>query len=126
MWEHHPCSPVGLASSPQAAQLFLCLQGQRVSGNAEEGAGRLCRARAPQNVPEMPPDESGHSPFWSPWSLSSDLSLGGGGSLEGAFPTHHMEPPSPGTTGTQQRLGWRREDLLGKLLVLVSTTLSFL
>lgn len=44
----------------------------------------------------------------------------------GAFPTHHMEPPSPGTTGTQQRLGWRREDLLDKLLVLISTTLSFL
>lgn len=44
----------------------------------------------------------------------------------GHFPPTTWTPPSPGTSGTQQRLGWHREGLLGKLLVLISTTLSFL
>lgn len=63
---------------------------------------------------------------WSPSSLSSDLALGGGESLEGGISHPPHINPSLGTTGTQQHFGWHREDLQGKHLLPISTTLSFL
>lgn len=89
--------------------------------------GQMCVGPEPpqKSAPEMQPDEN-PSGGWSPSSLSSDLALGGGESLEGGISHPPHINPSLGTTGTQQHFGWHREDLQGKHLMPISTTLSFL
>lgn len=102
-------------------------QGSRQCQGRSRASVRGQSPPPPKSAPEMQSDENHPSAGWSPSSLSSDLALGGGESLEGEYftPTTY-NPPSLGTTRTQQHFGGHREDLLGKHLVPISTTLSFL